>query len=55
MFLLTISETTVRLSFNLLIYLWKALPEQNINMWKYINNALLLLNPMGPVFSNFHR
>ena len=40
MFLLAISETTD----GLLLYRWKAFPEQNINMQKYFNNTLLSLN-----------
>ena len=45
MFLLTISPRQLLDCHYLLMYLWKALPEQNINMQKYFNNALLLLNP----------
>ena len=39
----SISETTVGLLLSR--YRWKALPEQNMNMQKYFNNTLLLLNP----------
>ena len=43
MFSFAISDAIVGLLLS--TYRWKALPEQNMNMQKYFNNNLLLLNP----------
>ena len=50
MFLLAISEAIF--GFSLSIYCWKALPEHNMNIYKFVHIALFSLNPKS--MKNMH-